>query len=662
MADIEYIEITNNTGEIAPVNSVVLNPIHGDRYGVTRDGRPILVVKFFIEGNDEDTFSFTRDQVTEQAHLFLDSLANLGIDGRYRYSLTTDFGFQMRSSNNIADNVDDFKNMEMIYSYTGIDSTTGQMVDGPDIREAKELRFNRLAIKQFYIVLIPKDEYEGGEMIETNDCLYNALEDYLTIDSASKLKKKLNIARNDKIHYKWIEYIDQHLIKEGYGINFIHSHFVYFTNKTNVQLIHLKLYGGHYELYKPKEYSSEINIYRRDFVGEKIQLMVVDTINNVSYNGKVYKEESQLYNKNAFTLNISKRKVDNDEKYKNLKEMYNNLLEVNEEVNNDLMYFQNLKDYALYTFLKYNKFDLPNIAPNTYEEYLIFHKIYNGGLMHCRKNYKGYAYCVDARSFYPSLLIDKYFEIPISTFTKQFAKYKSDMKKLGFHRVIVKDTQNGKYKKLVKLNRENLYTNYDIALFQELDYEVKYIEDGKPNIYMYSEKIKSKEYFEKYIKKFDILRQRNPENMIYKLLLNILWGSLCQKVKKSNIHKLNENFKITSGVLTTYDLQEKCVETNTINPFGKLYKTNFGGRFACFLTSYGRYMLGRKLKSNVDSIVRIHTDGVFFNKKVDVLYESKGTNDRTNIVIGDKLGLFKEEEIDIEEMVNVNHIILKNVI
>ena len=46
----------------------------------------------------------------------------------------------------------------------------------------------------------------------------------------------------------------------------------------------------------------------------------------------------------------------------------------------------------------------------------------------------------------------------------------------------------------------------------------------------------------------------------------------------------------------------------------KPYRSNF--RLKSFLTAFGRVKIAEAAQSNIDAVIRIHTDGVAFNKKI----------------------------------------------
>jgi hypothetical protein len=61
------------------------------------------------------------------------------------------------------------------------------------------------------------------------------------------------------------------------------------------------------------------------------------------------------------------------------------------------------------------------------------------------------------------------------------------------------------------------------------------------------------------------------------------------------------------------------------------YKYNF--RLKAFLTSFGRMKIAEVAMNNVDSVIRIQTDGIVFNKKVNLSISGLIPEDKTTGLI-----------------------------
>ena len=61
------------------------------------------------------------------------------------------------------------------------------------------------------------------------------------------------------------------------------------------------------------------------------------------------------------------------------------------------------------------------------------------------------------------------------------------------------------------------------------------------------------------------------------------------------------------------------------------YKHNF--RLKSFLTSYGRVKIAEVIVSDLDAVIRVHTDGVVFNKKMKLDFPRLIPEDKTTGLI-----------------------------
>ena len=155
------------------------------------------------------------------------------------------------------------------------------------------------------------------------------------------------------------------------------------------------------------------------------------------------------------------------------------------------------------------------------------------------------------------------------------------------------------------------------------------IQDEKANFLFYSadKRIGCNEVFGEYIdfmfnlkeKESKLKTERKKDVLKAKLILNILWGSLCEidksyLVYKNKILNIDDDCDIYS--IKPNEKNENHLEIITTKQ-SKFYKTGFA-RLSPFLISQGRYMMSKILYPHIENIKQLHTDGFVSNKLLDV--------------------------------------------
>jgi hypothetical protein len=144
--------------------------------------------------------------------------------------------------------------------------------------------------------------------------------------------------------------------------------------------------------------------------------------------------------------------------------------------------------------------------------------------------------------------------------------------------------------------------------------------DSEPNAYVYEWKnfVKSKSIFKYWYDDIISLKKQLPKNILVKMLSSSAWGQLSKRYKKvvDQCDLTDEmgftddfKFKIIDVVMHEDDrLNYKIIDVN------KPYKYNI--RLKPFITAYGRIRTARIALENLDNVVRIHTDGIVFDKPI----------------------------------------------
>jgi hypothetical protein len=199
----------------------------------------------------------------------------------------------------------------------------------------------------------------------------------------------------------------------------------------------------------------------------------------------------------------------------------------------------------------------------------------------------------------------------------------TDYFKYGVYRCIINGTT-----RLFRFNHDNYYTHFDLNLAKDLNLHIELIIDDQPNFLYYSRDkcLTGFEIFGRYVDKLFELKQKKVKNS--KKILNILWGSLCEKYKKKVVHKVGKIYDIPNDVKINY-IKPSIINDNELlisyTKNNNIYKYGWG-RICPFLISKGRKIISEIIRPYNDICIRCHTDGVIFKE------EPK------NIKYGDQLG------------------------
>ena len=254
------------------------------------------------------------------------------------------------------------------------------------------------------------------------------------------------------------------------------------------------------------------------------------------------------------------------------------------------------------------------------------------------KQYNGTAYKYDVVSEYPSLMASAQHKYPIGKgMLKTFTRKEFDELKFfsfGMYHAIV---NNPDYR-LFKVNNNNWYTHTDLNYAKnKLNLTITVIEDDEPNALLYdsSKLISGDKLFGEFISYLFKLKKDHKECKKY---LNALWGVLTKTdictVTDNKIFEGKEIFSITpddNGKLS-FDTYIKT----------KFYENNFA-RIKPFILSYGRIKISNIILTNLDSVVRVHTDGIICKNPI------------TNVKMGSDLGDLKYEGSAICNVFNANN-------
>jgi len=230
----------------------------------------------------------------------------------------------------------------------------------------------------------------------------------------------------------------------------------------------------------------------------------------------------------------------------------------------------------------------------------------------CDKDHKiddGELYKFDFVSIYPSILQSQSFNVPLRcgefSIINEVPKYFA----FGVYRCEVQYTESRGWKLFKQNNKNHYYTHIDLNRAIQLGLKIKITLDGKYNAMTYPRAnngfINGTKLFKTYVDFCFELKQKDCKPV--KEILNCLWGILC----KTRAHDkyftgdINTNKDAEIQSLDMYD--SGAVGTRVTNSNKQF--TNDLGRIKPFLLARGRYIISKELEKNVNSVVRVHTDG-----------------------------------------------------
>jgi len=309
--------------------------------------------------------------------------------------------------------------------------------------------------------------------------------------------------------------------------------------------------------------------------------------------------------------------------------------------NNDILTIDYLNYYNHYiavemTFKRLCKGKYEDFDPIDATESRWIEATHNGGLIYCNAGEHD-SYGWDFSSFYPCNMGQYNFIMPHKKGVEHhLTELPADIS-LGFYRVRI-TSEHKHATKLFSFSKNHVYTSislrHAIDLQEEFNFNIELIVDDKPNAYLYPKGIRGSQVFGVWVDKLFKIKLKYPKNKLIKHLLSSLHGSLS---KSNNIIKTYEEIQaeglsISMDESSDYKIIDYVYnddkESYKLQSMIQPYKYNF--RLKSFLTAFGRVRISEVAQTNLEHTVRIHTDGIVFNKDVKVqfpylLREAKST-------------------------------------
>ena len=245
------------------------------------------------------------------------------------------------------------------------------------------------------------------------------------------------------------------------------------------------------------------------------------------------------------------------------------------------------------------------------------------------ESYSGKAHIFDINSRYPHIMQKSTNMFPIKAGTWKTIDSIQEKPEYGIYRCVITKTTNDKYKFFV-FNSEDHYTHLDVIMAKAYELKVELICDGKSNFLYYPKDclVSGQLLFKKYVDDLYPLKLRKVKGA--KLLLNILWGALCE----TKIYKKTVDYDVPFD-LSGCDVKKIEASDRLRTQFTKMneqqFRTNYG-RIKPFLLAFARNQFYFSFRKWEHLIVRMHTDSLYLTEVPTDMHPPS-----------DKLGCLKKE-------------------
>jgi hypothetical protein len=296
----------------------------------------------------------------------------------------------------------------------------------------------------------------------------------------------------------------------------------------------------------------------------------------------------------------------------------------------DYKKYHNHNDAVLYYFFSKNEKGLMDkFEPITEDEFYIFERCYNAGLITLNLDYKDkpvQTYGNDYSRYYTNLLLNM--KIPTKRGVKTNITEINNKLKFGIYRIKI-TYKNSKFTNIFNFSKEHHYTsttlNYLMGIKDDYGLEFELLKpdetyDYNALIYDETSLMRGRDIFKDWFKSLETLKKKYPDNKLVKFLMSSLWGSLSayNKVYLPNTDDYDTTFTDDPEpseykILGMTDEGEyKSVKSSNA------YKYPLA-RLKPFLTAYGRLKIMKLIRDNnlEDNVIRIHTDSIITNIQFD---------------------------------------------
>jgi hypothetical protein len=525
---------------------------------------------------------------------------------------------------------------------------------------------------KFIMKFTTEDDVEEVGDDRTNDCLYNCLielvpeETTKAFPTPESLKEFLGLARCSKVQIAQIPLIEEKL--QNVSIRIL-GDMIYTPTKNALKSVTLHAYETHLSVAK-----NSINYCNGVSLTEKrIAIFQVKEEDStvLMYNGektfsvdihlfRKWKKNMKYNSKNSSPYMLIAYKPDNGTMES---QWYNFMidavfLDTLTDGNYNLFKCGSIKNCILNRFYELNPALKADAIEQDEAEWIS--DCHLGGLIWAQKGYQGEAYKYDINSCYPAILSQQRFSFPIKRGNFKIITNEdfNNMKfiEFGIYRAKISKHDNKLFVTKTK------YTHIDLNRAKELGYKIELIEDGKPNLLSYGGKgirVDGRVFKTIIDELYKLKKEYGTSFPLIKLLLNYLWGSLCQRKKIIYYKQKDKKYILPKcSKLVSIDRKSKHVEVITSTNEVDQFTTPFA-RLGPFLLARCRTLMSHFIGQNYDSVVRVYTDGLISNKKLH--FESTNKCKLENLGAGADIGQMKYEgHAEYINIINASTIVDKN--
>lgn len=515
----------------------------------------------------------------------------------------------------------------------------------------------------FYLIRDPK--VQAGGFSNQNDCLYYALKheigDSFIWKHPTQLKKFLGLTMTEKVPIEMIPTLEAKL-----KINIHVSGDCTLSNASYPKTIHILFNNGHFYNDKKRSHKTLNRYFNFNEKPFKIYKLSDAPLIQTYDGSKVEFIEKKVHFKlirdfkQPYTY-VEGRKGKTTTIQQDYKE-YIEMADLLKKESNDMINLYKTGSFintSIYLFQHFNKVEAEHIS---YNESQWISRSSHGGMVWNIKTI-GDFHSYDFVSKYPSILSDHHFMIPIKQGSIQTIQSLPDILKYGIYRCKISNIDS----KLFKQNNNGYYTHIDIYHARKNNATIDLILDNEPNCLIYSRDklVTSNQIFKEFVDFLFPLKQKKIKGA--KPILNIIWGSLSEKNKKtktvgrgeepilkrgidqsSSLKMLKENpdslfpiydFKPNQEI---YKAMPECQgDSITFLQPDQMYKYNYA-RLKPFLLAKARTDIVNVFKPYLEHIIRVSTDG--FMSRVPIEYKN----------IGNEMGQLRYDGL-LKNVENIDH-------
>ena len=277
------------------------------------------------------------------------------------------------------------------------------------------------------------------------------------------------------------------------------------------------------------------------------------------------------------------------------------------------------------TFKRLSKDKYEHFESIGMEEHDLINKCSNGGLVYLNPDCIGKlldCYGYDFTANYPTILQLKKFKIPTKKYTEYILEELPKRKNIrfGIYHVSITST-HPHIKRIFSFSKENYYqcesVKFALKHRKKFNIKIELIQDNESNAFIYDDYVTGREVFGNWFDQLIQLKKKYPKNKLAKHLLTSIWGSVTHMkcINKTYDQIINENIDVNDK----YNIHELIIKPNreyyVLVPNENAYTFNI--RIKSNLTAIARNSIAKVILKNMDTFVRVQTDGAVFTKQIN---------------------------------------------